>query len=365
MRAVDAWAIEEQGVPSLDLMERAGAGLARVTAGGRASRADPRRRRQGQQRRRRPRCGAPAARGRPRGRRARGRGPRRAAGRRARQPRAPPGRRAASPSTPTGSRDRARGRRPAGHRLRGRAARAARRRAIARDQRRRTRPWSPATCPRAWTPRTGEVEGEAVRAAVTATFHAPKLGLYVNPGKAHAGEVEVVEIGIPRGAPGAGGAGLISERVLDLYPRRDAAAAPSSTSGVRGGGRRLARASPARPRWPRARLSAPARATCRWPCPAPAQQALDLRLLEQMSRGLPERRRLPHAGRRRGRRGDGRARRRRGARPGPRPRPTAPRSSPAAWPAPSTSPLLVDADGLNAHAGPARAARASARRRRC
>jgi len=32
MRAVDSWAIEEQGVPSLDLMERAGAGLARVTA---------------------------------------------------------------------------------------------------------------------------------------------------------------------------------------------------------------------------------------------------------------------------------------------------------------------------------------------
>ncbi len=26
MRAVDAWAIEEQGVPSLDLMERAGRG---------------------------------------------------------------------------------------------------------------------------------------------------------------------------------------------------------------------------------------------------------------------------------------------------------------------------------------------------
>src|SRR4051812_912044 len=30
MRAVDAWAIEEQGVPSLDLMERAGIGLARI-----------------------------------------------------------------------------------------------------------------------------------------------------------------------------------------------------------------------------------------------------------------------------------------------------------------------------------------------
>ena len=32
MRAVDAWAIEEQGVPQADLMERAGLGLARVTA---------------------------------------------------------------------------------------------------------------------------------------------------------------------------------------------------------------------------------------------------------------------------------------------------------------------------------------------
>ena len=30
MRAVDAWAIEEQGIPSLDLMERAGEGLARI-----------------------------------------------------------------------------------------------------------------------------------------------------------------------------------------------------------------------------------------------------------------------------------------------------------------------------------------------
>ena len=31
MRHVDAWAIETQGVPSLDLMERAGEGLARLT----------------------------------------------------------------------------------------------------------------------------------------------------------------------------------------------------------------------------------------------------------------------------------------------------------------------------------------------
>src|SRR3954467_4505185 len=32
MRAVDKWAIEEQGFPSLDLMERAGIGLARIVA---------------------------------------------------------------------------------------------------------------------------------------------------------------------------------------------------------------------------------------------------------------------------------------------------------------------------------------------
>ena len=48
---------------------------------------------------------------------------------------------------------------------------------------------------------TGEVEAEAVRATATATFHGSKVGLHVEPGKGHAGSVEVVEIGIPRGAP--------------------------------------------------------------------------------------------------------------------------------------------------------------------
>ena len=48
---------------------------------------------------------------------------------------------------------------------------------------------------------TGEVAGAAVRAAATATFHAGKPGLWIAPGKAHAGEVTVVDIGIPAGAP--------------------------------------------------------------------------------------------------------------------------------------------------------------------
>ena len=85
--------------------------------------------------------------------------------------------------------------------------------------------------------------------------------------------------------------------------------------------------------------------------PAPAQPAVDLRLLEQMSRGLPGRRRLPHAGGRGRRRRDGGARGRRGARARASGATRARRSSPAAWPRAVDAPLLVDADGLNAHAG--------------
>ena len=51
MRAVDAWAIDSEGVPSLDLMERAGEGLAARHGGRRPARPDPGRDRQGQQRR--------------------------------------------------------------------------------------------------------------------------------------------------------------------------------------------------------------------------------------------------------------------------------------------------------------------------
>jgi ADP-dependent NAD(P)H-hydrate dehydratase / NAD(P)H-hydrate epimerase len=43
---------------------------------------------------------------------------------------------------------------------------------------------------------TGVVEGEAVRADVTVTFGALKPGLLVDPGAAHAGVVELVEIGL-------------------------------------------------------------------------------------------------------------------------------------------------------------------------
>ena len=43
---------------------------------------------------------------------------------------------------------------------------------------------------------TGEVSGAAVHATLTVTFHAPKIGLAVAPGRFHAGEVGVADIGL-------------------------------------------------------------------------------------------------------------------------------------------------------------------------
>ncbi len=88
---------------------------------------------------------------------------------------------------------------------------------------------------------TGEVSGPAVKATVTVTFHAAKPGLWINPGKAKVGEVEVLDIGIPKGAPVEAEIGLIAPGALDLLPRRDAGST-KFTSGhvlVAGGSRGL------------------------------------------------------------------------------------------------------------------------------
>jgi ADP-dependent NAD(P)H-hydrate dehydratase / NAD(P)H-hydrate epimerase len=71
---------------------------------------------------------------------------------------------------------------------------------------------------------TGEVAGSAVLAVATATFHAPKPGLYVDPGKHHAGVVRVVDIGIPADAPvDAPDIGLIDDdALLPTLPSRGA-----------------------------------------------------------------------------------------------------------------------------------------------
>jgi hydroxyethylthiazole kinase-like uncharacterized protein yjeF len=66
---------------------------------------------------------------------------------------------------------------------------------------------------------SGEVEGLAVEADVTVSFHAAKLGHRIAPGKWHTGALRVAPIGVPAGAPGAA-AGEIRPAVLELLPRR-------------------------------------------------------------------------------------------------------------------------------------------------
>lgn len=79
---------------------------------------------------------------------------------------------------------------------------------------------------------TGVVAGAAVHACATVTFHAGKPGLWIHPGKAHAGEVEVLDIGIPRGGPHDAEIGLIEPAVLRLLPRRTALSTKFSSGHV-------------------------------------------------------------------------------------------------------------------------------------
>ncbi len=67
---------------------------------------------------------------------------------------------------------------------------------------------------------SGEVEAAAVEADLTISFHAAKVGHRVAPGKWHTGELRVVPIGIPAGAPPAPSGGTIEPAVLALLPAR-------------------------------------------------------------------------------------------------------------------------------------------------
>ncbi len=112
---------------------------------------------------------------------------------------------------------------------------------------------------------TGEVEGEAVRAEATATFHGSKIGLYVEPGKGYAGSVEEVEIGIPRGAPEPDG-GRASSRSgsSTCIPTGRAAARSSSRAWSSWWAARWG--SPEHRRWPPGPLRVREPGTSRWPC---------------------------------------------------------------------------------------------------
>jgi ADP-dependent NAD(P)H-hydrate dehydratase / NAD(P)H-hydrate epimerase len=64
---------------------------------------------------------------------------------------------------------------------------------------------------------TGEVPGEAVRASLTVTFHGLKVGHEVAPGRFHAGEVVVADIGLE---PVETEHALVTPAILDSVPRR-------------------------------------------------------------------------------------------------------------------------------------------------
>ena len=64
---------------------------------------------------------------------------------------------------------------------------------------------------------TGEIAGAAVRANLTVTMHGPKVGLVVAPGRFHAGEVEVADIGLEHAETEKR---LVTAEILSLVPRR-------------------------------------------------------------------------------------------------------------------------------------------------
>ncbi len=64
---------------------------------------------------------------------------------------------------------------------------------------------------------TGEIAGVAVRADVTVTMHGPKVGLVVAPGRFHAGEVVVADIGLE---PALTEHRLVTPQILAAVPRR-------------------------------------------------------------------------------------------------------------------------------------------------
>ncbi|HSR93699.1 MAG TPA: NAD(P)H-hydrate dehydratase [Solirubrobacterales bacterium] len=88
---------------------------------------------------------------------------------------------------------------------------------------------------------SGEVAGAAVEADLTVSFHAAKLGHRIAPGKWHTGELRVAPIGIPDGAPAEPAGGAIDTAVLDLAPRRGARSTKFSSGqvAIAGGSRGL------------------------------------------------------------------------------------------------------------------------------
>jgi NAD(P)H-hydrate epimerase len=113
---------------------------------------------------------------------------------------------------------------------------------------------------------SGEVEGDAVRATVTATFHAPKIGLHVAPGALHAG--------------------LISAPALELVPSRTRASTKfDAGSVVVAGGMRGLTGAPTMAALAAMRTGA---GYVQLAVPESAEMVFALKLMEAMTAGQPE-----------------------------------------------------------------------------
>jgi ADP-dependent NAD(P)H-hydrate dehydratase / NAD(P)H-hydrate epimerase len=134
---------------------------------------------------------------------------------------------------------------------------------------------------------TGEAAGIAVTATATATFHQAKPGLWINPGKSHSGQVRVIDIAIPAGSPvDTPDVGLLRDAILNEIPRRTAGSTKFDSGYVlvAGGSRGLTGA-------PSLACEAAMRAGAGYvtACvPASTEPIFEQRLLEAMTRGLPD-----------------------------------------------------------------------------
>ena len=133
---------------------------------------------------------------------------------------------------------------------------------------------------------TGRAAGVSVRATRTVTFAAAKPGHWVAPGKQHTGALEVIDIGIPAGTPVAPTCGLITPRVHVLVPERGAPSTKFSSGHVVvvGGSRGLTGA-------PCLAAEAAMRAGAGYVTalvPGSLELIFELRLLEVMTQGLAD-----------------------------------------------------------------------------
>ena len=133
---------------------------------------------------------------------------------------------------------------------------------------------------------TGEAARVSVVASATVTFAAAKPGHWIAPGKQHTGATTVVDIGIPSGGPAAPDVGRLTPRVHALVPGRGAPATKFSSGHVvvAGGSRGLTGA-------PCLAAEAAMRAGAGYVSalvPASLELVFETRLLEVMTRGLAD-----------------------------------------------------------------------------